>query len=436
MKNIIFAAALMLAASVATAGEYIVKFKGIASQKKLSALESNNAALKTVIPQLNMAVVATSQLQTADDIQLAMGDDVEYVAKNGSVKLFAEKPKKDKWLDEVNMLWGMQAINLADAYTITKGSKDIIVAVTDTGAWMRHSELNQNIWVNKGETGKDANGKDKSKNKKDDDGNGFVDDVNGFNFETDTSDPTDSHYHGTHVSGTIGGVGGNGSIVGVAGQVSLMELKFIGGGGEGSDEDAIQSIVYAADNGARIINASWGDDVPNPALYDAIKYAQSKGVLFVAAAGNDGRDHDKQPNYPSGYDLDNIIVVGAAGSADGQLAGFSNYGAKSVNIAAPGDNIYSSFNPMYSTLYCGSGGLMHFYCLLSGTSMAAPHVAGALAMIYSVNPKLTYLQAKEILLSTAAPKKKLAGKVSTGAMLDVGAAVRKAQTTLTPVPMQ
>jgi thermitase len=400
--------------------------KSFSAQKSLKAL-GVQADLKTSIPQLNMAVVK-GNFSSADSIAKALGSDVEYVVKNGSVRL--DSVKKDKWESEAGILWGMDAIKLKDAWPITRGSKDVILAISDTGTRFDHFDIQDNLWINKGEVGTDANGKDKSKNKVDDDGNGYVDDVYGYNFETNNGYPLDNHYHGTHVAGTIGGVGGNGGIVGVSGIVSLMTVKFIGQDGSGTDDHAIQSIVYAVDNGAKAINCSWGSDEYTQPLYDAIAYAQKKGVLLIAAAGNDGEDHDKHLHYPSGYDLDNIISVAATYEKNGRLAGFSNYGLKTVDIAAPGDTIYSSFNPMYQTLYCGSGGTSHFYCELSGTSMATPHVTGTVGLIYAVNPKLTYSQVRDIILSTAAPSKYLTGKVVTGGQLDAAAAVKKAAATL------
>ncbi|MDZ4676547.1 MAG: S8 family peptidase [Oligoflexia bacterium] len=426
MKSLLICISL-LAASNATAGEFIIKFKNPINQKSLLSLKTLNANFKSTIPKLNMVVVTSDTLKSGV-VPKALENEIEYIAKNG--KIYLDSAKGDAWQNEASMLWGMEAVKLKKAWNITKGDKSVVVAVSDTGTYLNHSDLSGNLWINKGESGLDANGKDKAKNKKDDDGNGYVDDVYGYNFETNTSTPNENHYHGTHVAGTVGGVGGNGGIVGVAGKVSLMTVKFISASGEGTDEAAINTIVYASDNGARAINCSWGSDEYSEPLYDAIVYAQKKGVLIIAAAGNDGHNHDKYEHYPSGYDLDNIITVAATTSSNGLLAGFSNYGVETVDLAAPGERIRSSFNVMYNTLYCGTSGMSHFYCELSGTSMAAPHVTGAVAMVYAVNPKLTYKEAKAIILSTVAPSKHLKGKVITGGQLDVNAAVIKAKATL------
>jgi len=409
---------LVLFAQTSFAGQYIVKFKNPISTKNLNTIKAiTNGEVESLIPQLNMAVISGQPTQI-NTLSLSMGNEIEYIEVNH--KRYAIGKKGPSYPSEVNM-WGMRAINALPAWAITKGSRKVIIAVSDTGTWLEHSDLKNNLWRNAGETGLDANGKDKTKNKIDDDGNGYIDDVHGYNFETNVGNPMENHYHGTHVAGSIGAVGNNSGIAGVNWETSLMTVKFIGMDGSGTDDAAIKSIVYAADNGAKVINASWGGDEFAQALYDAIDYAGKKGVLFVAASGNDGQNADKYPMYPAAYDLDSIISVASISDVKGKLSGFSNYGAKSVDIAAPGENIYSTWNPMQSPLR------RVLYYTISGTSMAAPHVTGVVGLMYAANPNLTSKQVKSILIETAKLTPHLTGKVLANGMVDAGAAVKKAK---------
>lgn len=271
-------------------------------------------------------------------------------------------------------------IDAPEAWDIQKGSVQTIVAVIDSGVDYTHEDLNANMWVNAAE----QNGQVGI----DDDGNGYVDDIYGYDFANNDGDPMDDHYHGTHVSGTIGGVGNNGiGVVGVCWNVRIMGLKFLAADGNGSTAAAISAIQYATLMGARVLNNSWGGFGYSQALYDAISASRTAGVLFVAAAGNYGMDNDGAlPAYPASYDLDNIVSVLATSNID-QRPSFSHWGKTSVDIGAPGVDIFSTFP--------GST-----YSSISGTSMACPHVAGAAAIALSQNPQLTYLQVKQILLST------------------------------------
>jgi subtilisin family serine protease len=258
-------------------------------------------------------------------------------------------------------LYGMRKISAESAWDMNTGSDAVIVAVTDTGVDYNHPDLSENMWRNPGEI---------AGNNIDDDGNGYVDDVFGIDTHEKDSDPMDDHGHGTHCAGTIGAKANNG--VGVAGvnwNVKIMALKFLGAGGGGSTLDAIKLIDYAVENNAKVINASWGGYYASDALRQAIARAERAGVIFVAAAGNSASNNDERPHYPSSFDLSNVLAV-AATDSDDNLAYFSNYGASAVDIAAPGHNILSTF----------PGGQYKF---LSGTSMAAPHVAGLAALVIS-----------------------------------------------------
>jgi subtilisin family serine protease len=254
--------------------------------------------------------------------------NVEYVEPNYKRKPMGTVPNDPAWAEQ----WGLTRIGLPEVWSAVQGSRAVIVAVLDTGVDYTHQDLAPNIWTNQAET---------AGNNSDDDGNGYVDDVTGWNFYSNTNDPMDFDGHGTHVSGIIGAVGNNGfGVAGVNWRVKVIPLKFMEE--DGSIASEIDAIEYAVDNGAKIINASYGDPSFSQSEYDAIREAGLKGVLFVAAAGNESTDNDGTTrNYPSSYDLPNIISVAASDSQD-SLASFSNYGAVSVHLAAPGVNILST----------------------------------------------------------------------------------------------
>lgn len=302
-----------------------------------------------------------------------------------------------------NGVKGMDGIDVgaAKAWDRTTGSKDVVVAVIDTGIDFKIADLAPNAWTNAkeaaGQTGVD------------DDGNGYVDDIHGYNFADDKGDSTDNNGHGSHCAGVIGARGNDG--VGVAGlnwDVSLMAVKFLDENGSGSLANAIKAIDYARKNGAQILSNSWGGGPFMQTLNDAITATATAGELFVAAAGNDSGDCDKDPSYPASYKIDNIISV-AAIDQRGNLADFSNFGATTVHIAAPGVGIWS-------TMPTGAA-------YLSGTSMATPHVTGAAALLLADNPHLTAAQIKARLLASARPLHTLKGKTVTGGMLDISDAL-------------
>ena len=280
------------------------------------------------------------------------------------------------------------------AWDVTKGSTNVIVAVIDTGIRLTHLDLAAQLWRNPGEIA--GNGRD-------DDNNGYVDDVHGINAIANDGDPVDDVGHGTHVAGTIGAAANNGQpMVGVAWQVRLMACKFISDESDGLTSDAIECVNYAVARGARILNCSWGGDGYSRSLYDTLAAARSAGALVVASAGNDGIDNDFSPHYPSSYDLDNIISV-AAINRQGGLAGFSNYGVTSVDLAAPGDSIYSTDNVSDTS-----------YRTASGTSMAAPHVSGVAALVRAREPAIALADLRDRLLRTVVPAGSLASRVATG----------------------
>lgn len=367
-------------------------------------------------------------------------------------------------------------INASTAWNATKGTTKPIISVMDTGIDYNHVDLYKNIWLNQKEipttrkaklldidsdglitfrdlndsrnqgTGKitDQNGDGRitaddilAPMKKtngvdnglggwadgvDTDGNKYKDDFVGWNFVTNTNRPDDDNNHGTHVAGIVGAVGNNGvGISGVAWVSQMMAIKFMNSSGQGSIGSYIAGLDYAVANGAKISNNSWAGGSFTSLLYDAIANAKLKGHIYVAAAGNASTNIDLTPSYPASYDVSNVVVV-ASTSRTGTLSSFSNYGASTVDIAAPGEGILSTLPD-------------NKYGVMGGTSMAAPHVAGELALIWAKNPTWTYTQVINKLLATGQKVSALNGKVTTGAIADAAAAlgqVASASNTTTP----
>lgn len=284
-------------------------------------------------------------------------------------------------------------IDAPEAWDITTGAHSIIVAVIDTGIHTEHPDLASNIWTNPGEIA--GNGID-------DDGNGYIDDIHGINAITNSGVLIDNHGHGTHVSGTIGAKGNNATgVSGVNWDVSIAGCKFLSASGSGTLANALKCFKYfnalkAAGHNIVITNNSWGGGGFSQVLVDAMAGLDQPTItpiLHVVAAGNSGRNTDQFPAYPASYNLDNIISVAAIDHND-NYATFSNYGATTVDIAAPGVAIYSTVPPTGSSC-CSSPTT---YKSLSGTSMAAPHVAGSAALIWAANPNLGYLEVKDTVL--------------------------------------
>jgi subtilisin family serine protease len=317
-------------------------------------------------------------------------------------------------------------VDAPEAWDILHDARNVIVAVIDTGIRATHEDLAANLWINPGESGPDILGLDKRFNGIDDDGDGYIDDVNGINAILGLGAPIDDHGHGTHVSGTIGAVGNNGvGVVGVAWHVQIMALKFLDALANGDVSDAIECIEYARVKRANIINASWGwYGFDSQALRDSIQTAGNAGIIFVAACGNSAINNDVNPLNPASYNLDNIIAVAATTWAD-QLADWSSYGATTVDLGAPGEIILSCSH------------LSDFsYKYLSGTSMAAPHVVGACALVWSRFPSDNYHQIINRILSTTDPLPGLAGKCATGGRLNLQKALLSTSSTPSnPVPV-
>lgn len=360
-------------------------------------------------------------------------DNPDFPAFQGSGS--GADPKFDKQ-------WGMQDIGVKEAWKNTKGNSNIVVAVIDTGVDYTHEDLVGNMWSNNGETGTDASGQDKRTNNVDDDGNGFVDDVVGWDFAYNDNKPFDLSVqgievligggnpgHGTHCAGNVAASADNGKgISGVAPNVKIMAMRFLTEKGQGDMNGAIGAIKYAVDNGAHVLSNSWGsegdggDAQASKALQDAIEYAQNKGILFIAAAGNGhqgkGYDNDNDPNpaYPASYPQDNIISV-AALDVNNNLGPFSNWGARSVDIGAPGVKVMSTIpGNKYQDMVLDLGPLKASW---DGTSMATPHVAGAAALYLSKYPNASWQQVKNALLTSSTAISALSGKTTSGGKLNV-----------------
>jgi subtilisin family serine protease len=310
----------------------------------------------------------------------------------------AATPSDPKYLD--NTLWGLNKIHAPEAWDLTTGSTGITVAVVDTGIDHTHPDLAANIWTNPGEIGGDG---------LDNDGDGYVDDVRGWNFAGGVNpddDPMDTNGHGTHVAGTIGAVGNNGvGVTGVNWNARVMPLR----AGDESllDFDIAEAFDFACSHGAKVINGSFRSYEHSQVMLDAIN--RCSGALFVFAAGNETNNNDANPAYPCGDPAENILCVAATATND-TLASFSNWGAMTVDLAAPGQGIYSTY-------YADAPPTP--YATLQGTSMAAPHVAGAAALVLAYRPSLTPIELKRSLVNSVDLVAALQGKVVSGGRLNV-----------------
>lgn len=393
------------------AGEIIVKIADGATDADLERInERNDAETKEELPRTDLAVVdLPKDLPVEEAVEIYEDSpDVEY-AEPDFILRPARTPNDTSFprlygLDNTGQTGGTfdADIDAPEAWDITTGDQETVVAVIDEGVDINHPDLRENIWVNPDEV--PGNGID-------DDKNGYEDDVNGWDFynkDATVYDSGDGDKHGTHVAGTIAARGDNGvGVVGVSWRASIMPLKFLGPEG-GLTSDAVKAIDYAVREGAMISNNSWGGS-GSQTLRDAISRADDAGHLFVAAAGNEGVNNDNIPSYPANYDLPNIVSVAASSNRDA-LASFSNFGTKNVDLGAPGVGILSTLP--------GNN-----YGSYSGTSMAAPHVAGVAALLESRSPDMGDAQLKSRILGSVDKKSGLAGKVATGGRLNAARAL-------------
>ena len=398
-------------------GEILVKFRPDASTARRNAvLEARSARLVRRFEALDLHHV---RLRTGQTVEAALAafqadPDVLSAQPNYIRYLTAPAPPNDpSWLDD--SLWGLRKIMAQPAWTnFTSGDGTVVVADIDTGVNYNHPDLAANMWTNPGEI--PGNGVD-------DDHNGYVDDVRGIDTVNHDSDPMDDHGHGTHTAGTIGAVGNNGiGVVGVSWNVKILACKFIAAGGSGTDAGAIECFNYitALKNrgiNIRVSSNSWGAarDLTQPfptTFKNAIDAAGNAGILNVFAAGNAGTNNDVTPFDPATFTSSSIVAVAASDGADNR-AGFSNYGSTSVDLAAPGVSIRSTYGGGYGDL--------------NGTSMATPHVAGAAALLFTQKPSLTVSAAKSLLLGNVDRLGAWTGLAVSGGRLNVfGAALANA----------
>ncbi len=338
---------------------------------------------------------------TVVDLKKVMKDlkrnpNVEYVEKNSIYKLLATPND-----EEYSKLYGMENMSMPQAWETNVGSRDILVGVIDSGVDYNHPDLKGNYWANVGEIGLDADGNEKTTNGIDDDKNGYIDDHRGWDFINNDNDPMDGHGHGTHCAGSIGAVGNNGiGVVGINWRVSLVGLKIFSDAGSTTLEAITEAIEYSTKIGVDVTNNSWGGGPSSRTIRAAIAEARDHGILFVAAAGNSSSNNDEDSFFPANHDLENIISVAATDSSD-KLAGFSNYGKKTVDVGAPGMSIYST-QP-------GGG-----YQIMSGTSMAAPHITGLVALIKAKFPNESMDRIKKRVIYTGDSLDNLSSKLVSG----------------------
>ncbi len=400
--------------------EVLVRFKHGVSLAQIKQIAARNNDLvedeiESVKGLVSIDDVDNADADTTAKQYAAMSDFVDYAEPNHEIRLDPEnsagsknaiyrtgsgEPNDPKFAEQwaLNNLGKDGGTERADidalrAWQKTRGSEKIVVAVLDSGVDYTHEDLVANMWS-----------RPDSVPEYTDDELGSFDDVHGFDADANAGDPMDDNGHGTHCAGIIGAEGDNGKgVAGINWNVSIMPLKFLGRGGFGTTKNAIEAINYAIDRkqkgvNVRVINASWGSTQYSRALEDAIRAAGEQGILFVAAAGNNGTDNDKRAHYPSNYDLPNVISVAALDRTD-SMASFSNFGIKTVHIAAPGREILSTW-------------LGDAYREASGTSMATPYVSGVAALILANESNLSMAKLRERILGSVDKLDSLEGKVA------------------------
>lgn len=398
MKNLVLGMALLSSASLfAAPTKLIVKLKPGVSAKSVSFFSQKSVSQ---VKDLNVSfgsfysVVADGMNQKSLDA-LSNDPNVEYAEYSQTYTVTPIMNKETIQDAQYSDQWGLkntgrnsggwfnrgkagEDINAEGVWKLTRGAKEVKIAVIDTGVDYTHKDLAANMWVNEAE----KNGQPGV----DDDGNGYVDDVHGYDFANDDGDPQDGHGHGTHCAGNIGALHNRNGIRGVMSKVKMVGIKFLSDSGRGETEHAIKSIDYAVKVGVNLMSNSWGGGEFSQALMDSIKAADAAGIVFVAAAGNSRADNDARATYPANYEVDNVITVGSHDGA-GKRSSFSNYGKKTVHVFAPGSNILSTVPG-------------DRYRKMSGTSMACPLAAGAIGLLMAEFPNLTPLEIRERVVAT------------------------------------
>lgn len=401
--------ALLAVVSQTQAGEYLLKIKDEHKESFLSSKKSFQIREFFTIGQGTFAVADLSeeQLQT-----LNKDNAIDTIEPNKIFKAISQFSKDTPQDSDFKKQWGLRNtgwnsggiffpgkkgmdINALEAWKITRGSKDVKIAVIDTGVDYTHPDLVANIMVNEAE----KNGRPNH----DDDGNGYVDDIYGYDFANNDNDPMDQHGHGTHCAGVIGASHNTMGIAGVMAQVQILPIQFLGANGSGTLAGAVRAIDYAISRGVHIMSNSWGAGGTSKTLEEAVARAESAGILFVAAAGNDGQDNDIRDTIPANIPVDNVVSVGAM-DGKGRKASFSNYGKSKVHVFAPGVDIYS-------TVTNGR------YKKMSGTSMACPHIAGVAGLMLANDPAMSFKELKAKLMESTRPGDGL-GSYSASGLID------------------
>lgn len=432
VMKLLIATSLLLSLNVALAGttpnELIVKLRPGQSLPKIAninsvqnlfenvyVLRTNKLDLVEAALKNNSAVLYTERNYRSERTSLPTPVAGSLVEKSLSADVQFNDPKVGKiWAFNDAQNYGV-SVNSAYKTYGTSNTSPVIVAVVDTGVDTQHEDLKDVIWVNPNEIA--ANGID-------DDNNGYIDDINGINTLVRdaagkaTVNIKDTHSHGTHVSGTIGARQNNGlGIAGIASNVKIMGIRTVPNNGDETDIDVAEAFVYAAKNGAKIINCSFGksSNEGRQLIPDTLKYIGEKyGVLVIAAAGNDSSNIDKNPTYPASHPSENLLII-ASTQSNGKMSGFSNYGAIGVDVAAPGSNVFSTTPG-------------NRYESMSGTSMATPTTVGVAAEILSHNPDLTVSQLKEVLMKSVTKIDSFKSKMVAGGRIDLLTALELAKT--------
>jgi subtilisin family serine protease len=402
----------------------ILKVKpGVQAAKRASLYERIRASRVSDLQFIGAVVIELQGMSVEDALAIARSDPaVLYAEPDWEVHAYLV-PNDPRFTE----LWALRNtgqtggtagsdIRATQAWDTFTGSTDVLIGVIDTGVDYTHPDLAANIWTNAAE----ANGVEDV----DDDGNGYVDDIHGYDFVNNDGDPMDDHFHGTHCSGTIGAVGDNGfGVVGVNWRCKIAGIKFLDQGGGGSLSGALSAVQYAVAIGADLTSNSWGGAFTSQALHDAVAVAGQHGQLFVCAAGNSGANLDSPAStaMPAELDLPNVITVAASDHSD-QRASFSNYGATTVDVAAPGVNVLSTV-------------LQGGYAAFNGTSMACPHVAGVCALLFGRYPGISYVTVRDLILNYSDPLPQFEAITASGGRLNALASLTLPPDTTSPGPI-
>ncbi len=410
--SFLFFSALLFPNLANSATDLIVKYKDSSTSLRSQILSHTKLKQKHILSKAQSELIEIDSDQNPEEVIQAIKQNtsVEYVERDEVI--FAHSRPNDTYFSSQ---WALESnntnIGAEKAWDVITNSNSLVIAIVDSGCDYTHEDLSANMWHNPNET---------SDNGADDDQNGYVDDYYGYDFQNNDASPTDDFEHGTLVAGIIAASGNNNmGISGISWNAQIMCLKVLDSNGNSTISKAVEAIDYAISHGAKIINMSWGYNPsgdPSRSLEEAIIRAQNAGLLVVASAGNGyqggGHNNDENistANYPSSYSQNNIIAVAATDASD-QLASFSNYGAKTVDLGAPGVSILST-HPHRE------------YSLFTGTSAAAPHVTGTLALVWAFNPNLNHSEIKRLVLESGDLIPSLSGKSLSGARLNIANAI-------------